>query len=582
MQLQQCVDQTYTVQTAPGGIGNPNSLGYNVPTYVGLPSNPTEADIQEHAEMAAVATAIAWHWLGRHRGSGEFAGGQRSGALYIKNFGIQKTSPLISATPMQFHPSDAISATQPALIETLATTNESLTELANVGWNRFSPYNAHGVGDSFTWSSYYYSKLFDLCENFTLHPASGPTQICHAEYYVDDNENWLRDRHFSLVSFVHDQNKAGFYDYNAGDPTHLLGYTIPAYPGGVYVYRANIKNHILAADGVSELSRFGTEKIWSEMVGGTRVTRTLKDRWQRMIDAGIVNGTTPLPTSMSAALSNELNSLGREIQYEAIRRCNLDVAENFLGYRMKASQFSTIKGAAKFDEDGLYRHSNFGWDEQTLDLRLSQNGGTSRDDFDIAAGLVEVQRRIDLCDTSMPIRAWFRVGSASSNIAGFGGWEWMKAAWALCHSRGIYNLHFFLERSQDTTPLQNAWLEFRATLVSTTSIVATAPTFAGGAPVQILPIATGNPFANSAGDLMVRVTNSSGITVTASALAQLKIRPGDRFYPSEAVLDMSVTVDPGQTKSIGPIPKAFNDVTGNVRIVCSSTTNVKIEPYRLG
>lgn len=107
--LQQLVDQAYTVQSCPGGIGTPNSLGYNVPSHAGsIPANATPEQVTEHAEMAAIATAVAMHWLGRHRGSGEFAGGERSGPLFVKSAGITKAAPAGSATPMQFHPADAI------------------------------------------------------------------------------------------------------------------------------------------------------------------------------------------------------------------------------------------------------------------------------------------------------------------------------------------------------------------------------------------------------------------------------------------------------------------------------------------
>lgn len=582
--LQQLVDQAYTVQSCPGGIGSPNALGYNVPLHAGpIPADATPEQIEEHAEMAAIATAVAMHWLGRHRGSGEFAGGDRSGPLFVKSSGITKAAPAGSATPMQFHPADALSATAPAQLETLVSTNVSLTDLANVGWNRFSPYNANGVAASFDWWIPYFTKLMDLCESFTLHPESGETQLTYPEFFVDDNENWLRDRHFSLASFVHDENKANFVDFDPEHPNQLLGYTIPTpYPAGVYVYRSNIANHILQADGVSEQTRFAAEQIWSEIVGGTRVRRTFKDRWQRWIGNGVISGEIPLPATMPQQLLDELNSFGREIQFDAIRRCCLDPAEVILGYRMKASQFLEFKGAAKFDEQGLYRYSNYGWDEQQVDLRFTQPGGSSPEDFDITAGLAEAQRRIDLCDPGLPIRAWCRISAEDAGAKGYGRFAWMKALWRYCHDRGIYNIHFLLTSESDMTPLRNAWLEFRDSLPAPKPVAATAPTISGGAPVQVIPVAGGNPFANPRGDLMVRVTNTSGSSVTASAIAQTRVRPADRIYPAQTVEDMSVDVPTGEVRSIGPITTAFNDVMGNVRISCSAQANVLIEPYRIG
>lgn len=577
--VQQTCDQVYTVQGAPGGVGNPNSLGYTVPSYNGLPVDPDEADYTEHAEMTAVAAAIAIHWLGRHRGSGEFANGQRSGPLYIKHFGICSTLDGSDPTPMQFHPADAISGTQPALLETLASPNDALCDLASdgVGWERFSAYNANGVTKSFNWMSAFVNKYQELCENFTLHAASGPTQLCYHDLYLDDNENWLRSQHFHLPAFVNDSNKATFHDYNPADPTHLLGYSIPG-----YAYLATMQNHVLQADGVSELTRFQNEPIWSELVNGVRTTRTFKQRFLRMISEGIISGTMPLDTANPLPLRNDLNSFGREIQFEAFRRCNTQVFQQVLGYTPRASQYLCFKGQPKFDEDGLYRYQNFGWDEQQVDMKFTQSGGSSPEDFDVAAGLIEAARRLDLADPTVPIRVWCRISASNAGTRGWGRFTWMKALWRFCHDRGVYNFNFFLERQSDMTPLRTAWLEFRAALPVPASITATAPSFSGGAPVTVIPVAGGNPFANPRGDLMVRVTNNSGSSVTAAAIAQIRVRPADRIYPAQAVSDMSVTVAPGEVKSIGPIPTAFCDVMGNVRISCSAQANVLIEPYRIG
>ncbi|MBS0187280.1 MAG: hypothetical protein JSS51_04380 [Planctomycetes bacterium] len=444
-------DLQHLYNSVPGGKGTPNSFGYTAPNYDGPPANPTAADLQTHAEHTARCVAINMHYRGMHVGSGEFAAGSKSGCLYLKGFGLCQAADDTDPCPIQFRPADAISGTAPALIETNCGT-ASLTSLVNVPWSRFSPYHAQSVAKASAWAGWFCAELKRLCENFTLH-SSGPARLTFPEIYIDDNEDCLRYQHFSLASFVNDANKASFVDYNAGSPNSLLGQSIPG-----YVYRTNIKNHILNAAGTGDLDRFATEPIWFDCGGPSFVPKTFKDRWQRWIAEGVFTGSTPLPVSMTDAQRFALNAFGQELYHHAFRTAFLNVWEQVFGFRLRATNYQCVKGADDFSEQWLYRHSNFGWDEQVVDWRISQGSASS---FDITAGLAEAARRLAFCSRDLPIRATFRVKSIGTATADYGDWSWIKALWKFGVQNGVHCFHWFSYDDQQDA-LAQAWREFRA------------------------------------------------------------------------------------------------------------------------
>ncbi len=451
-------DLLYTFDSVAGGRGQPNSEGYTTPTYAGLPGSatgpggtPNAADYQTNAEMTAIACAINMHFRGMIRGSGEYAAGSRSGCLYIKHFGLQEHATDIDPCPHQFHPSDAYSGTAPALIETnCGDSSQSLMVLNNVSWTRFSPYNATGVAKAAQWAGWFIDKLLAECENFTRH-SSGPCKLLLPEFFFDDNEGYLRDRHFHFVSSVNDANKASFVDYSPADPTHLLGQSIP----GV-VYRVNIKNMVRNASDTGDLPRFASEPIWAEYSKGQYIPKTFKDRWNQWIADGLITGSLPLPSTLSTALRYELNAFGQEILWYAIKRSFLDVWEAKAGYKLKALNYQAIKGPNDFSENWTYRYSNFLWDEQVLDCRISQGTAGS---FDIAAGLAEAARRLSFCAPDVPIRATFRVKNIGEPTADFGDWAWAKALWKFLTPKGVTRYHWFSYDDQ-TDALRTAWQDF--------------------------------------------------------------------------------------------------------------------------
>jgi hypothetical protein len=580
--VQTAASQDFLYNDVPGGKGTPNAFGYTAPNYDGPPASPTQGDLDTYADHVAKCIAINMHFRGAHLGAGEYAGGTRSGLLYIKGAGYTKQVDGSDVNPWQFDLADAISGTQPALMETTCG-GQSLMTLANAPWARFSPYHDNSVAKSSAFFLRCLTTLKSLCENFTLHN-SGTFQLAPHAKFIDDNEDGMRPKHFNQVSAVNrgtNGNITSFPDYNAGDPTNLLGVAIPVWPASTYVHRVNIKNHIRNAADDGDLDRFANELCWQEKVNGSWVRRTFKERWLRWISQGVYNGSTPLPPGLEsdpayATFRNELNAFGQELLFDAQKRSFIDVWTTVFGYEIESANYHSIKGTPKFDEEEIKRFDNFGYADQMLNCRITQGSAPT---FNISAGLAEVERRLALCDPDLPIRAVFRRKNVGVNTADHGDWEWVKALWSFLNDHGVHSFHWFSFDNQQAA-LFTAWDEWKATLSEPVS-VATTPTFSGGAPVVVNPSSTGDNFRNHGGDLMVRVTNNSDSSVTASAVAQMRLRPADRIFPAQAVDDMSVTVAPGEVKSIGPIPTAFCDVMGNVRISCSAQDDVLIEPYRV-
>jgi len=461
-------DLRYVYNSVPGGRGAPNSLGYmGSATYDGLPEDPDEDDFIENAIHAARCAAINMHYRGQHRGAGEEAVGSKSGSLYIKGFGLCKQATDIDPCPAQFALADSVSGTEPALIETNCQGASTMT-LTNVPWNRFSPYNANGVARSRAWALAFCTELKRLCDAFDLHPESGVTRLCYPYAYMDDNEDYLRHTHFSIVSSVNDANKASFVDYNPAFPTLLLGQSIPG-----LVRRVDIRNMMFEADGVTELERFQNEKIWAVYSNGTYQEKTFKDKWTEWIARGVFT-SAPLPTSLTQTQINELNQFGQEIQFWAIYRAFVQPFQEVFGYTPLLSNYQAVKGTPNFSEQFLYRQPNFGWQQQIIDCRITQGSG---DTFDTAAFLAEVQRRLDQADKDLPIHATFRVRGLSDTGVTFGTWETSaKPLWEYLTRRGVYHFRWYSPDDQQDA-LYQAWKEFRASLDASDD--ATGPTVMG-------------------------------------------------------------------------------------------------------
>lgn len=438
------------------GAGSPNAMGYTVPSYAGMPADPNLADIQANAESCAIATACHFHATGRIYGTGEEQGGTRGGPMFVKNFGIAKKTSGGEMCAYQFLPADAVSNTAPFQQETRAH-NDTYTDLDPLqpSWGQMSCYNFNGVSACIIWAQFFIDKLLAECLNFTRH-TSGPTRLYLPAWYRDDNESWIRRHFWHNVPFVNHENKTTFEDYNPATPNSYLGQPIPG-----YCYNRTILNHMFQADGVTELPRWNGEKIWAEKVGSVWTPRSFKDRFNAWTTKGLHNGTAPLPVVLSSNLDADATALGWEIQWYAFKRAFLDIWKQKAGYDLKASQYCVVKGATPYWEQGIYRISNFGWDEQELYCAIYQNTSGA---FDINAGLIELARRRNLCANDSSIGSWHRIQPSGSSIAGFGRFDWLKKAWEYLRQTGVYRYNIFLERLEDQAPLYTAWQQFRSTL----------------------------------------------------------------------------------------------------------------------
>lgn len=107
------------------------------------------------------------------------------------------------------------------------------------------------------------------------------------------------------------------------------------------------------------------------------------------------------------------------------------------------------------------------------------------------------------------------------------------------------------------------------------------PLISGVVPTVTTPTATtGDLFDNQQGNLFLRIKNGSGGSITAVLTAQQTTRPSDGTFPPQTVSDNSVSIANGATKVIGPIPAAFNDANGRVKLVCSAVSSVEVEAYK--
>lgn len=107
------------------------------------------------------------------------------------------------------------------------------------------------------------------------------------------------------------------------------------------------------------------------------------------------------------------------------------------------------------------------------------------------------------------------------------------------------------------------------------------PVLAGIDPASFTPTATtGDTISNPRGDLMLRINNGSGGSITATLTAFQVSRPADGTFPSQTVADAVVTIGAGATKLIGPVPPAYIDSGGNTKLLCSAVTTVSVEAFR--
>ncbi|MBX3380949.1 MAG: hypothetical protein KF805_12725 [Phycisphaeraceae bacterium] len=453
--VQTSCNMNFVYTGVPGGTGSPNSLGYTAPSsYAGIPaSNPTTEDFIENAVHAARACAINMHYRGQHLGSGEYVSGARSGCLYIKGFGVCKKADASDPCPVQFGYEDRLSSTAPSLIETNCGT-ASFMSLVNVPWSRFSPYNANSIVKAQAWARAFCAELKSQLDNFTLH-SGGAAKLCYPHLYIDDLEDYMRAQNFSLVSSVTDVNKTSFVDYNAGDPTHLLGQSIPG-----YVYRNTILNMIYEADGTTELDRFKNEKIWAIYSNGQWQEKTFKEKWTEWLARGIFTGA-PLPVSRTQTQNNELEAFGMELRFWAIYRGIIQPFIETFGYAPITSNYQDIKGPNNYSEQWRQQFQNFGWDEQLLDCRISQG---SAETYDIDAALAEIQRRYDLCDKDKPIVATMRVRSPDDTGVTYGTFDSsFKPICEYMRHKGVHRFNLFLLEDQ-LDEMYQAWIDFRASI----------------------------------------------------------------------------------------------------------------------
>lgn len=87
----------------------------------------------------------------------------------------------------------------------------------------------------------------------------------------------------------------------------------------------------------------------------------------------------------------------------------------------------------------------------------------------------------------------------------------------------------------------------------------------------------GDQVANPKGTVMLMVTNGSGSSINVTLAAAATVRPASGGFPPMTLANNVVAVGAGVTMLIGPIPKAFNNLTdGNVHITYSAVTTVTV------
>lgn len=91
--------------------------------------------------------------------------------------------------------------------------------------------------------------------------------------------------------------------------------------------------------------------------------------------------------------------------------------------------------------------------------------------------------------------------------------------------------------------------------------------------------AGGDTFANTNGRTKLAIKNGSGAGITATINAPTAKRPADGVYPEMDLPAIPVTVAAGATMVIGPIPRGYNDVNGNISVSYSAVASVTVSAF---
>ena len=97
-----------------------------------------------------------------------------------------------------------------------------------------------------------------------------------------------------------------------------------------------------------------------------------------------------------------------------------------------------------------------------------------------------------------------------------------------------------------------------------------------GTALTMAAVGASDVVANPRGNVVLQVANANGSSINVTLTARTTTRPASGAFPSQTVADNVVAVANGATKTIGPIPFAFNDTSGDVTITCSATSGVTI------